>query len=69
MNELNSKITGIKEKIRNGTVTKDELQQLKDTAVAYFAFQKEMQLATYTFQSIKSDNPDAFRRFIESQAI
>jgi hypothetical protein len=49
MNKLSVKIDGIKEKINNGTVNEDELKQLKETILAYFAFQKEMEVAIYTF--------------------
>ncbi len=69
MNNLTWKIDGIKTKIENGTVTKAELEQLKETTLAYFAFQKEMEVAIYTIQWIRSDNPDYLRRLIESQVI
>lgn len=65
MDKLNGKIDWIKENIKNWNITKEELKQLQEVALAYFAFQKEMQLAMYTLQSIKSDNPDLARRGIE----
>ena len=65
MNKLCGKINEIKKNIKNANTNKEELEQLQEVALAYFAFQKEMQLAMYTFQSIKSDNPDLLRRLVE----
>lgn len=69
MNNLSGKIDEIKAKIEKGAITEAELKQLKETALAYFAFQKEMEVAIYTLQWIRSDNSDYLRRLIESQVI
>lgn len=79
MNNLSWKIDGIKTKIENANLNetdpqklnelKAELQKLKETTLAYFAFQKEMEVAIYTLQWVRSDNPDYLRRLIESQVI
>jgi len=64
--KLLTQISNYKTKIENGSITADELQKLKEVTLAYFAFQKEVAVATYTLGSIRSDNPDAIRRLIQS---
>ena len=59
-------IKTIKTKIDNGTVTKEELQQLKDSTAEWFALKKEIAIAIYTMQDIKSDNPDLLARLIKA---
>lgn len=70
LNEFVDKIKGqistYRTKIDKKTITEDELKKLKELTLAYFAYQKEVAIATYTFTSIRHDNPDILRRLIES---
>ena len=66
VNWLRNKLSDYRTKIEAWNISKDELQKLKELALAYFAFEKEVNLATYTIGSVREDNPDAIRRLIES---
>jgi len=57
---------GFREKIKNGTVTKEDLEQLKKVSSEYLAFKKELNLAIYTLTQIRDDNPDHLWRAINT---
>jgi hypothetical protein len=55
-----------KEKIKNGTATKEDLEKLKKMSSEYLAFKKELNLAIYTLTQIIDDNPDKISRTINT---
>jgi len=63
---MSSVMNWYKEKIKNKTITADDLQKLKQVSLEYMALKKEIEVAMYTMKSIKSDDPDAIGRTINT---
>ena len=55
-----------REKIENGTATREDLENLKKMSSEYLAFKKELNLAIYTLTQIREDNPDIVWRIINT---
>jgi len=55
-----------REKIKNGTATKEDLEKLKKMSSEYLAFKKELNLAIYTLTQIRDNNSDIISRKINT---
>jgi hypothetical protein len=65
-NKYTDTINEFREKIKNGTATKEDLEKLKKMSSEYLAFKKELNLAIYTLTQIRDDNPDRVGRFLNT---